>query len=99
MMGHALSSMDRHTEAADAYSEALKLGPQDPYVRHLVAASGIVPSAARAPLEYVSTVFNGYAERFEAHLVSLGYRIPGLVRAALFAAPDDRRGQTARASA
>ena len=70
-------------EAADAYGEALKLGPDDPYVRHLVAAAGILPGTARASEEYVRTVFDGYASRFETHLVSLGYRVPGLLRAAL----------------
>jgi predicted Zn-dependent protease len=30
LMGHALSSLGRHAEAADAYAEALKLGPDDP---------------------------------------------------------------------
>jgi len=83
LMGHALSSLGRHTDATDAYAEALKLGPDDPYVRHLVAASGILPSAPRAPVEYLRAVFDGYADRFEAHLISLGYRVPGLVRAAL----------------
>ncbi len=43
LMGHALSSLGRHDEAAEAYAEALKLGPDDPYVRHLVAASGALP--------------------------------------------------------
>jgi predicted TPR repeat methyltransferase len=28
-------------------------------------------------------VFDGYAERFETHLISLGYRIPGLIRSVL----------------
>jgi predicted TPR repeat methyltransferase len=93
MMGHALSSMGRHTEATDAYSEAFKLGPHDPYVRHLVAASGIMPGASRAPIEYVRTVFNGYADRFELHLVSLGYRIPGLIRAALLQHPTIATGK------
>lgn len=83
LLGHALSSLGQHAEAADAYAEALKLGPNDPYVRHLVAAAGIVPGAARAPVEYVRAVFDGYAERFEPHLISLGYRIPGLFRAVL----------------
>jgi predicted TPR repeat methyltransferase len=83
LLGHALSSLGRHTDAADAYVEALKLGPDDPYVRHLVAASGILPSAPRAPVEYLRAVFDGYADRFEAHLISLGYRIPGLMHAAL----------------
>jgi predicted TPR repeat methyltransferase len=83
LKGHALSSLGRHEEAADAYREALKLGPSDPYVRHLVAASGFLPAAMRAPQEYVSTIFDGYAPRFEAHLIALGYRIPGVIRTAL----------------
>jgi predicted TPR repeat methyltransferase len=87
LMGHILSSQGRHGEAADAYAEALKLGPEDPYVRHLVAASGNLPSAARAPIEYLRAVFDGYADRFESHLVSLGYRIPGLIRAAVLRHP------------
>jgi len=52
-------------------------------VRHLVAASGVVRGAERAPVEYLRAVFNGYADRFDTHLVSLGYRVPGLMRAAL----------------
>ncbi len=83
LMGHAQSSLGRHEEAGDAYREALKLGPNDPYVRHLVAASGFLPGATRAPREYLSTVFDGYAGQFETHLIALGYRIPGLIRAAL----------------
>lgn len=83
LKGHALSSLGRHDEAADSYAEALKLGPDDPYVRHLVAASGTLAQDDRAPAPYVRAVFDGYAARFEAHLISLGYRIPGLMRAAL----------------
>lgn len=86
LLGHALSSLARHDEAAEAYAEALKLAPEDPYVRHLVAASGVLPQALRAPAEYLETVFDGYASRFEAHLIGLGYRVPGLIRAALIEA-------------
>jgi predicted TPR repeat methyltransferase len=88
LRGHALSSLGRHREAADAYAEALKLAPEDPYVRHLVAASGVLPQAPRAPAEYLRTVFDGYAARFEQHLIGLGYRVPGLIRAALLAELD-----------
>ena len=83
LLGHALSSLGRHHEAQDAYADALKLAPEDPYVRHLVRAAGLLPGADRAPPEYLQAVFNGYAERFEQHLIGLGYRIPGLMRAAL----------------
>jgi predicted TPR repeat methyltransferase len=93
MMGHALSSLGHHQQAADAYVEALKLGPEDPYVRHLVAASGVLPGAPRAPVEYLRTVFDGYADRFEDHLISLGYRIPGLMRAELARHPLVAAGQ------
>ncbi len=83
LLGHALSSLGEHARATEMYCEALKLGPEDPYVRHLVTASGVLPEASRAPSEYLETVFDGYAARFEAHLISLGYRVPGLIRAAL----------------
>ncbi|MBV8093529.1 MAG: methyltransferase domain-containing protein [Acetobacteraceae bacterium] len=81
LYAHSLSSLGRHDEAAWAYAEALKLGPEDEYVRHMVAASGVRPNSPRAPAGYVRAVFDGYADRFEAHLISLGYRVPGLIRA------------------
>jgi len=83
LLGHALSSLGRHAEALEAYTDALKLAPEDPYVRHLVRAGGVMPDAERAPAEYLKAVYDGYAERFEAHLIGLGYRIPGVIRAAL----------------
>ena len=83
LMGHALSSVGRHDEAAQSYREALKLAPDDPYVRHLVASAGVLPSGDRAPEPYLRAVFDGYAARFETHLIELGYRVPGLLRGAL----------------
>ena len=80
LLGHAHSSLSQHDLAAEAYREALKLCPEDAYVRHLVASSGAMPGADRAPPEYLRAVFNGYAERFEPHLITLQYRVPGLIR-------------------
>ncbi len=82
MLGHALSSLGRHEAAGDAYAEALKLAPEDAYVRHLVAASGRLPPAEQAADDYVRVLFDGYAETFEAHVIGLGYRVPGLLREA-----------------
>jgi predicted TPR repeat methyltransferase len=96
LLGHALSCLGRHEDAAEAYQEAFKLGPHDPYVRHLVAAGGVLPGGERAPESYVRAVFDGYAGRFEAHLLALGYRVPGLLRAALLRhVPDLAAGRPA----
>lgn len=92
LFGHALSSLGRHDEAAEAYQEALKLGPDDPYVRHLVSTTGAMPGGARAPEAYLKTVFDGYADRFEGHLISLGYRMPGVIRGVLQAHPRIKAG-------
>jgi predicted TPR repeat methyltransferase len=83
LLGHALSILGRHADASEAYVEALKLAPEDVYVRHLVRASGLLPQSTRAPAAYVEAVFDGYADRFESHLIDLGYRVPGLIRNAL----------------
>ena len=83
LAGHALSLLNRPDEASAAYAAALALAPDDAYVRHLVAAAGLTPAEDRAPGDYVRVLFDGYADRFDAHLIALGYRVPGLVQAAL----------------
>jgi predicted TPR repeat methyltransferase/thioredoxin-like negative regulator of GroEL len=94
LMGHALSSLGQHEKATAAYREALKLGPDDQYVRHLVTASGLLPGAKRAPDDYLIAVFDGYADRFESHLLALGYRIPGVIRRVVMTHPLIAAGQT-----
>jgi predicted TPR repeat methyltransferase len=93
MKGHALASLGDHDAATLAYQDALKLGPDDPYVRHLVMAAGALPSGKQAPLEYVKTVFDGYADRFETHLIALGYVAPIRIRMALETHPKIAAGQ------
>ncbi len=88
LLGHALSKLGRHDQAGDAYHGAFRLAPEDPYVRHLVAAAGLLPGEGRAPPEYLETVFDGYAGRFEDHLIGLGYRVPGLMREMLLEGMD-----------
>lgn len=87
LLGHARSSLGRHDEAADAYAEARKLAPEDPYVAHLAAAGQRAPDTGRAATDYVRVVFDGYASRFDSHLIALGYRVPGLIRGELAAFP------------
>jgi predicted TPR repeat methyltransferase len=87
MQGHALSSVGNHDQAILAYQEALKLAPEDPYVRHLVASATAIADPKRAPEDYIRTVFDGYADRFETHLNALQYGIPGAIRSFLLNHP------------
>jgi predicted TPR repeat methyltransferase len=77
LKGHALSSLGRHDEATEAYQEALKLAPGDAHIRLLATSSAM---GHEAPDAFIRTLFDGYADRFEEHLIELGYRIPGLIR-------------------
>ena len=52
-------------------------------MRHLVRAAGMLPGTDQAPLPYLETLFDGYADTFDQHLASLGYRVPGAIREAL----------------
>ncbi len=94
LLGHALSKLGRHDAASEAYHGAFRLSPEDPYVRHLVAAAGLLPGEGRAPAEYLETVFDGYATRFESHLIGLGYRVPGLIREILVESNDAQPAAT-----
>jgi predicted TPR repeat methyltransferase len=71
-------------DAAEAFRAALALDPEDPLgVRLHLAELGEAADAAISPA-YVRALFDGYAGRFERHLVEgLGYRGPALIRAAL----------------
>ena len=83
LRAHALSCLGRHQEAGEWYTKAFKLGPNDPYVRHLAATAGTRVSDQTAPAEYVQTLFDAYAPGFDGSLIRLGYRIPGVIRAAV----------------
>jgi predicted TPR repeat methyltransferase len=84
----ALAEAARQDGVADACVFGLRGHALSSLGRHTEAASGVLPQALRAPAEYLETVFDGYASRFEQHLIGLGYRVPGLIRAALLAELD-----------
>lgn len=76
-LGNALLQHDP-ASAVERYRQALALDP-DCGVAHLVT-SLTGGSAERAPDAYVARLFDGYAERFDSHLVKeLRYETPGLV--------------------
>ncbi|TNC15023.1 methyltransferase domain-containing protein [Methylobacterium terricola] len=71
-------------QAAEAFRAALALDPDDALGAGLhLAELGEAPAAAISPA-YVRALFDGYAGRFERHLVEgLGYCGPALIRDAL----------------
>ncbi|MGY2052909.1 class I SAM-dependent DNA methyltransferase [Methylobacterium sp. JK268] len=74
-------------EARRAFARALDLDPDDALGARLRLAR-LEPGAGGADLSpaYVRALFDGYAGRFDRHLVDgLGYRAPALLRAALIA--------------
>ena len=82
VLAHALEAAGRRDEAWPAFRAASRLAPEDPYLAHLAAvADGI--ATERASAGYVESIFDGYADSFEASLIRLGYRVPGLVRRAV----------------
>ncbi len=75
-LGRALLAQDRTTDAAEALSRAAALAPDDPVIQHLLrAALGEAPEQVDS--SYVRTLYEDFADRFEATLVdSLGYSVP-----------------------
>lgn len=82
-LGNAFKDVGQMEEAIASYREAVRVAPGNAVAAHLLAA---LTGAAvdRAPSQYVAGVFDGYADRFDDHLVNgLGYRIPEYLAALL----------------
>ncbi len=78
-----LHDSGRKEEALLLYRRKAALQPEDGYTAHMVATlSG--RQTTHAPDDYVARVFDGYADKFDAHLTQeLQYRTPELLVAAL----------------
>jgi predicted TPR repeat methyltransferase len=75
----ALVHLGRLEEAAKLYREWLATDPDNPVIKHHLAAcsGGAVPE--RASDAYVERTFDAFAATFDANLSALGYRAPLLV--------------------
>jgi predicted TPR repeat methyltransferase len=83
--GRALSAAGEHERAVAFYRDWLDKEPDNPYVRHHLAASlGELPE--RASGAYVEHVFDKFAADFDTQLAALKYCAPELVAGALRAA-------------
>jgi predicted TPR repeat methyltransferase len=96
ILGFAFQCKGELKEAATCYRKAIELGSTNPMTSHLLAAVN-GEDAGPTPPAIVTSLFDDYASRFDAHLVGeLGYSIPRLMREAVGRLiPDDRRFQHA----
>ena len=80
LRGSLLKELGRPAEAAAAYQQAIANGADPELNRYYLAglAGGQAPQAP--PRQYVESLFDGYADGFEEHLVEvLNYRAPDLL--------------------
>jgi predicted TPR repeat methyltransferase len=81
-LGVLYQERDQLDAAAECFEKLLQAYPEDDVARHMLAAtSGETP--ASAPAGYVTRVYDDYADRFDAHLGTIAYRVPELIRDAV----------------
>lgn len=83
MLGYAYCMLGRLDEAAEYYRKWLEEEPDNPTARHHLAACTGAQIPARAEDAYVESVFDGFADSFDAKLAALTYRAPELVADAI----------------
>ncbi|MEO8037161.1 MAG: tetratricopeptide repeat protein [Betaproteobacteria bacterium] len=82
-LGLIALSEARPADAAVHFRTARESLPEDPEIAHLLAAAE-GRTADAAPADYVRSLFDGFAVRFDEELTrNLGYRTPGELAAAL----------------
>jgi predicted TPR repeat methyltransferase len=70
----------RRAEALAAFREALRLDPSDAAARYVAAALSGEDAPSTAPASYITSLFDGYADRFEQELTqTLSYRVPSML--------------------
>ena len=75
-LGNALQLQGKLDEATACYRRALELDPANESAEHLIAAL-TAKTPERAPRQYVEKLFDGYADKFDTHLVNnLSYKTP-----------------------
>jgi len=78
--GAALQTLKQSTEAADLYRRALTIDPDNETVKYFLAIMGVDKTPDKSPADYITKLFDGYAETFDDSLVDkLGYRTPILL--------------------
>lgn len=81
-LGVLLQERGELEAAAACFRKLLASNPDDDVARHMLAATTGEMTRA-APAGYVTTLFDDYADRFDAHLSRISYHVPELIRDAV----------------
>ncbi len=81
LLGHAYVQWDMSDKAIELYREWLKDEPGHPEALHYLTALTAETVPERASDAYVQSVFDGFANSFDAKLAQLGYKAPALIGA------------------
>lgn len=80
LRGTLLRELGQTAEAVEAFRQALRHGGDPELNRYYLAALGSGDMPASSPRAYVQSLFDGYAEGFEQHLVQvLNYHAPQIL--------------------
>jgi predicted TPR repeat methyltransferase len=69
--GALLKDMGRHEQAAAAFRQAISHGDDPELNRYFLAAAEGRDAPAAPPLRYIEFLFDGYAEKFDQHLLQV----------------------------
>jgi predicted TPR repeat methyltransferase len=92
-LGQMLYALHRIEEAAANYEGWLRVEPDSPVAKHMLAACTLKDVPIRAGDGFVTQVFDGFAESFDRVLHSLEYLAPALVADALQRTDGPPRGE------
>jgi len=90
-MSHGLYLMGLKSELPEAtvqnhlhaYQRLLKKGPDTPVTRYMLAVCSGDQTVQRVPDDFVTKLFDKFAQSFDGVLANLDYRVPDLIRARL----------------
>ena len=92
-LGNALRAQGNLDAAIESYHNAIRLDPKNDGAKHFIAAL-TANTTERAPIRYIEKLFDGYANKFDIHLVhKLEYKMPSELVGLLKQAVDLQNGE------
>lgn len=79
-LGYLYNETGDKGKCRDACLAAQKLDPENPQIKHMIAALGIAPAPEMADKQYIKNLYDEYASSYDSHLsVTLKSKTPELV--------------------